>query len=308
MLQGLSAGGEYGGSVIFIAEHAPDNRRSFLTSWLEVGILSGFLLGGATVSLFMYVLGEDVMRDWGWRVPFVIGGLMGLIALWLRLNLEETPVFKEMQEFERKHTSTKRSLASMVVEEWPQLVKSLGLVAIYNVTYYVGLAYIPGYLTNELGYSNSFSSMIGLVGTFCLVLMVPFSGLMADRFGRNRMIKIGCIWLILFSIPAFQLLQSHNVVLIYLAVLGILVSQLLFEGAMGATLVSLFKAPIRFSALALSYNISVSAFGGTAPLINTWLIGETGNQLIPAYYLIIAAVVGLVAIMTVQDRTGKPMP
>jgi MHS family proline/betaine transporter-like MFS transporter len=308
MLQGLSTGGEYGGSVIFIAEHAPDNRRSFLTSWLEVGILSGFLLGGAVVSVLMLALGEETMRAWGWRIPFVIGGLLGMIALYLRLNLEETPIFKEMQENELKQVTNKKSLTSMLIEEWPNLLKSMGLVAIYNVCYYVVLGYIPGYLTNELGYSSSFGSVLGMVGTLSMLLLVPFSGLLADKVGRNRLVALGCILLIVFSIPAFTMLQTHNVVLVYVAVLGLLVAQLLFEGAMGATLVSLFKAPVRFSALALSYNISVSAFGGTAPLINTWLIGETGNTMIPAYYLIAAAVVGLIAILMTEDRTGKPMP
>jgi MHS family proline/betaine transporter-like MFS transporter len=184
----------------------------------------------------------------------------------------------------------------------------MGLVAIYNVCYYVVLGYIPGYLTNELGYSSSFGSVLGMVGTLSMLLLVPFSGLLADKVGRNRLVALGCILLIVFSIPAFTMLQTHNVVLVYVAVLGLLVAQLLFEGAMGATLVSLFKAPVRFSALALSYNISVSAFGGTAPLINTWLIGETGNTMIPAYYLIAAAVVGLIAILMTEDRTGKPMP
>ncbi|MCJ7957002.1 MAG: MFS transporter [Pseudomonas sp.] len=308
MLQGLSTGGEYGGSVIFIAEHAPDKRRSFLTSWLEVGILSGFLLGGVVVSALMLALGEETMRAWGWRVPFVIGGLLGMIALYLRLNLEETPIFKELQENERKQVANKRSLLSMLVDEWPNLVKSMGLVAIYNVCYYVVLGYIPGYLTNELGYSASFGSVLGMVGTLSMLLLVPFSGLLADRVGRKRLIALGCILLIVFSIPAFTMLQTHNVVLVYVAVLGLLVAQLLFEGAMGATLVSLFKAPVRFSALALSYNLSVSLFGGTAPLVNTWLIGQTGNTMIPAYYLIGAAVVGLIAILMTEDRTGKPMP
>jgi MHS family proline/betaine transporter-like MFS transporter len=196
----------------------------------------------------------------------------------------------------------------MLIEEWPNLLKSMGLVAIYNVCYYVVLGYIPGYLTNELGYSSSFGSVLGMVGTLSMLLLVPFSGLLADKVGRNRLVALGCILLIVFSIPAFTMLQTHNVVLVYVAVLGLLVAQLLFEGAMGATLVSLFKAPVRFSALALSYNISVSAFGGTAPLINTWLIGETGNTMIPAYYLIAAAVVGLIAILMTEDRTGKPMP
>lgn len=308
LLQGLSAGGEYGGSCIFIAEHSPDAKRSFFTSWLEFGNISGFLLGGAVVSIFMFGLGEETMKAWGWRVPFVIGGLLGLIALYLRLNLDETPVFQEIKAHEAKQQSHKRSLASMLVEQWPRLVIAMGLVAVFNVCYYIVLGYIPGYMTNELGYSNEVSSFVSMVGTFSLLILIPFSGYLADKVGRRRLIILGCALLILFSIPAFMLLQTKSMPLVYLALLGLLLAQLLFEGAMGATLVSLFPAAVRFSALALSYNVSVSLFGGTAPLINTWLIGKYGDPVIPAYYLIAAGVVGLFAALAVKDRTGKPLP
>jgi len=308
LLQGLSAGGEYGGSCIFIAEHSPDSKRSFLTSWLEFGNISGFLIGGAVVSAFMFGLGEETMKAWGWRIPFVIGGLLGLIALYLRLSLEETPVFQEIKAHEAKISQQKRSLTSMLLDEWPRLLISMGLVAVFNVTYYVVLGYVPGYLTNELGYANDVSNFVSMVGTFGLLILIPFSGLLADRVGRRRLIILGCVLLILFSIPAFMLLQTKSLALVYVALGGLLISQLLFEGAMGATLVSLFPTAIRFSALALSYNVSVSLFGGTAPLINTWLIAKFSDPVIPAYYLIGAGVVGLIAALAVKDRTGQPLP
>lgn len=308
LLQGLSAGGEYGGSCIFIAEHSPDARRSFLTSWLEFGNISGFLIGGAVVSAFMFGLGEETMKAWGWRIPFVIGGLLGLIALYLRLSLEETPVFQQIKAHEAENLSHKRSLTSMLIEQWPRLLVAMGLVAVFNVTYYVVLGYVPGYLTNELGYANDVSNLVSMVGTFGMLVLIPFSGYLADRVGRRRLIIVGCLLLIAFSIPAFLLLQTKSIALVYVALAGLLISQLLFEGAMGATLVSLFPTAVRFSALALSYNVSVSLFGGTAPLINTWLIGKYGDPVIPAYYLIGAGVVGLIAALAVNDRTGKPLP
>lgn len=308
LLQGLSAGGEYGGSCIFIAEHSPDAKRSFFTSWLEFGNISGFLIGGAVVSIFMFGLGEEAMSAWGWRIPFVIGGLLGLIALYLRLNLDETPVFQEIKANEARQQNNARSLTSMLLEQWPRLLVSMGLVAVFNVCYYIVLGYIPGYLTNVLGYSSDLSSLVSMVGTFSMLVLIPFAGLLADRVGRRRMIILGCSLLIVFAIPAFMMLQAQSIMLVYVALLGLLLSQLLFEGAMGATLVSLFPAAVRYSALALSYNISVSLFGGTAPLINTWLIGKFDNPVIPAYYLIGAGVVGLLAALCVKDRTGQPLP
>ncbi|WP_296257280.1 MULTISPECIES: MFS transporter [unclassified Pseudomonas] len=311
LLQGLSTGGEYGGSCTFIAEHAPDKRRSFFTSWLEFGNISGFLLGGATVSVFTLALGEQAMAEWGWRVPFAIGGLLGLIALYLRLGLEETPVFKEIRNNETLHTSSsgeKGRLFRLMVSEWPQMLKCMGLVTVFNVTYYIVLGYIPGYLENVLGYSNSFALSMGLAATLFMLVLIPVSGHLADRLGRKRMILCGCVLLIVMAFPCFMLLHTGKVGFLFVALLTLTLGQLFFEGAMPATLTSLFSARVRYSALAISYNLAVSLFGGTAPLINTWLISTTGNQMIPAWYLIAGAVVGLISILFIKDSTGKPLP
>ena len=311
LLQGLSTGGEYGGSCTFIAEHAPDKHRSFFTSWLEFGNISGFLLGGAVVTLFSLTLGEQNMAEWGWRVPFALGGLLGLIALYLRMNLEETPVFKEMQLNEALHkarTGEKTGMINLLVNEWPQLLKCMGLVTVFNVTYYIILGYIPGYLENVLGYSNSFSLSLGMAATLFMLVLIPVSGLLADRLGRKTMIIIGCALLITLTLPCFMLLHSQNTMLLMTAMLTLTLAQLFFEGAMPATLTSLFGSRVRFSALAISYNLAVSLFGGTAPLINTWLISTTGNQMIPAWYLIAGAIVGLISILLVKDSTGQPLP
>lgn len=311
LLQGLSTGGEYGGSCTFIAEHAPDKRRSFFTSWLEFGNISGFLLGGAVVSVLTLTLGEQAMGEWGWRVPFAIGGLLGLIALYLRLGLEETPVFKEIQKNEALQKTApgeKTRLFSLMISEWPQLLKCMGLVTVFNVTYYIVLGYIPGYMENVLGYSNSFAQSLGLAATLFMLLLIPLSGQLADRLGRNRLIICGCVLLVLMAFPCFMLLHTGQLGFLFAALITLTLAQLCFEGAMPATLTSLFSARVRYSALAISYNVAVSLFGGTAPLINTWLISTTGNQMVPAWYLIFGAVIGLISILFVKDSTGKPLP
>ncbi|KAE8756703.1 MFS transporter [Paraburkholderia madseniana] len=310
MLQGLSTGGEYGGSCTFIAEHAPDAKRSFMTSWLEFGNISGFLIGGAVVNVLTFSLGTESMAAWGWRIPFVIAGFAGLVALYLRLNVDESPVFRQMQENEshQKGLAQKRSLVQLLIAEWPQLLKCAGLTAVFNITYYVALGYLPGYLSDVAGHPVEFGNLLAMVATLVMLALIPFAGMLSDRFGGVKMIRFGCLLIIVGAIPAFMLMKSSSVMVIFGALMTLVLAQLMFEGAMPATLTSLFRAPVRYSGLAISYNVSVSLLGGTAPLINTWLIHRTGNPLIPAWYMIGGAVLGLVALKFVKDLTGKPLP
>jgi len=310
LLQGLSTGGEYGGSCTFIAEHAPDAKRSFLTSWLEFGNITGFLLGAAVVNALTFLLGQASMQAWGWRIPFVIAGIAGLVALYLRLNVDESPVFRQMQEndSQQKHLAQNRRFVQLLIAEWPQLLKCAGLTAVFNVTYYVALGYVPGYLADVVGHPPEFGNMLTMIATLVMVALIPVSGMLADRFGGVNMIRIGCFLIIICAIPAFRLLASNSVAVVFAALMLLLLAQLFFEGAMPAALTSLFRAPVRYSGLAISYNVSVSLLGGTAPLINTWLIHRTGNPIIPGWYMIGGAILGLVALKFVKDMTGKPLP
>jgi len=307
MLQGLSIGGEYAGSVIFIGEYAPPKRRSFLTSWLEVSILSGFLFGGVVVNSLLWMLGEENMRAYGWRIPFVIGGILGLVALWMRLNLEETPAFQEAQRKIKASAKPPPALWPLLIKEWPAFLQCLGVVAIFNVAYYVVIAYVPGYLSNEMGHSIQFSNMVNMVATFCLIMLIPLFGWMADKFGCKHLFVTGCVLMFALAIPAFKLMQSQSVVLIYGGQLSLLFTVLFFYGGVGAIMAALFTTRVRYSAMAISAGLAAATFGGTAPLINTWLIDRYGDPIIPAYYLMVATVVAMAAILTTKDRTGKPL-
>lgn len=308
MLQGLSTGGEYGGSCIFIAEHSPDKRRTFFTSWLEFGNIAGFLVGGIIVNVITSVLGDTTMVAWGWRVPFVIAGLMGIVALFIRLHVDETPVFREMQQGKAKATAHSPSLWALILKEWPQLLRCAGLVAAFNINYYIVLGYIPNYLVSFMGKSAAFSANLSLFATLALLLFIPLFGMLGDQIGRKRMLTAGCILIILSAIPVFWAIQSHGLTAIILGMAVLILGMLFFEGTIPATLTSLFGTTVRYSCFAISYNLSVSLLGGTAPLVNTWLIEKTGITLIPAFYLMGGAVLGLLALWKMQDRTGKPLP
>jgi MHS family proline/betaine transporter-like MFS transporter len=310
LLQGLSTGGEYGGSCIFIAEHAPDSKRTFLTSWLEFGNISGFLLGGAVVNLLTFSLGTASMEAWGWRVPFVVAGLAGFVALYLRLKVGESPIFLQMQALEhpQKIGGESRSIVQLLIGAWPQMLKCAALTAVFNVTSYVTLGYLPGYLSDVVGHPAEFGSFLTMIAMLIVLVLTPIVGWVGDRAGTKKVIGLGCAIIIFGAIPAFRLLSSSSVTIVFGGILILVLAQLLFEGVMPATLASLFRARVRYSGFAISYNVSVSLLGGTAPLINTWLIHRTGNPIIPAWYLMGGAIAGLIALAFVEDMTGKPLP
>lgn len=307
MLQGLSTGGEYGGSCIFIAEHSPDKRRTFFTSWLEFGNIAGFLVGGVIVNLISSLLGAETMLAWGWRVPFVIAGLMGIVALFIRLRVDETPVFRQMQA-NKSHQPARPPFWKLVASEWPQLLRSAGLVATFNINYYIVLGYLPSYLVSFLGRSEQFSATLSMTATLALLLFIPLFGMLGDRIGRKRMLVTGCLMMLFCVLPIFWAIQTQGLAAIILGMAVLILAMLFFEGTIPATLTSMFGATVRYSCFAISYNVSVSALGGTAPLINTWLIKETGLTIIPALYLMGGALLGLLALWGLRDRTGQPMP
>ncbi|WP_017345961.1 MFS transporter [Pantoea sp. A4] len=308
MLQGLSTGGEYGGSCIFISEHSPDKKRTFLTSWLEFGNILGFLVGGIIVSIISHTLGESVMLAWGWRVPFAIAGLMGIVAIFIRMRVDETPIFKEMQSEKKRSPQIKTSFVTIIAKEWKQLLRCAGIVAAFNISYYIILGYIPGYLSSFLGKSQEFSANLSLISTLGLLVFIPLFGYFGDIFGRKRLLQIGCIVMILFSVPAFMALKSGDTVFIIISMCVLIAGMLFFEGTIPATLTSLFGHKARYSCFAISYNLSVSLLGGTAPLLNTMLIEKTGSTLVPAYYLMAGALMGILAMWGMKDYTGKPLP
>ncbi|MEV5881366.1 glycine betaine/L-proline transporter ProP [Streptomyces sp. NPDC052020] len=307
LVQGFSTGGEYAGASTFIAEYAPDKRRGFLGSWLEFGTLAGYIGGAGLVTLMTALLPADDLTSWGWRIPFLIAGPMGLIGLYLRMRLEETPAFAaEVEKAESERP--KVPLRDMITGQWKALLLCVGLVLVFNVTDYMLLSYMPSYLTSELKYDETHGLLV-VLGVMALMMVVqPFAGALTDRVGRRPVIAAGCVGFLLLSVPALLLIREGSLLAVGLgmAALGLLL--VCFTSAMPAALPALFPTRVRYGSLSIGFNVSVSLFGGTTPLVVTALIGATGNLMMPAYYMMAAAVVGGVAVWFMTESAGRPLP
>ncbi|MBB3226720.1 MHS family proline/betaine transporter-like MFS transporter [Luteibacter sp. Sphag1AF] len=308
LLQGFSTGGEYGGAATFIAEYSTDARRGQMGSWLEFGTLGGYIAGAGVVTALTALLSKQAMLDWGWRVPFLIAGPLGLLGLYMRMKLEETPAFKAHAEAMEANDNTQRiGFREMVAVHGRQLLKCIGLVLVFNVTDYMLLTYMPSYLTVTLGYSEAKGLLLILIVMMVMMPLNVVGGFFSDRLGRKPMIIGACIAMFALAIPCMLLIRTGNDALIFLGLMGLGVALVCFTSTMPSTLPALFYTPVRYSALSIAFNVSVSLFGGTTPLVTAWLVERTGDPMVPAYYLMGAALIGILTMAFVAETAGKPL-
>jgi MFS transporter, MHS family, proline/betaine transporter len=299
MIQGFSTGGEYGGAATFMAEYAPDRKRGLFGSFLEFGTLAGFTLGATLALIAEAIVGHDNMVAWGWRLPFLVAAPLGLIGLYLRSKLEDTPVFRECAaegQIDEKTSTQIRDLLKF----WRPLLLLMGLVVTLNIVNYTLLAYMPTYLEGQLGLSSTDSLILIIIGQLAMMVVLPFSGGWSDKVGRKTLWWISIIGLFVMAIPMFQLMgQGFFGAVVAFAVLGLLyVPQL---STISATFPAMFPTHVRYAGFAIAYNLSTSLFGGTAPAINEGLIKSTGDLLFPAYYMMAACVIGAIALVFVPE-------
>ena len=303
MIQGFSTGGEYGGAATFMAEYSPDDKRGFYGSFLEFGTLAGFSFGALLMLGFSLWLGEGAMQEWGWRVPFFVAGPLGLIGLYLRSRMEDTPLFREIEEHHETEPRATTELRDLVRHYWRPLVTMGGLVVALNVVNYTLLSYMPTYLERRLGLSTNAALIVPIIGMLFMMVFVPFAGALSDRIGRKPLWWFSLVGLFLAVIPLYLLMGTGFAgAIVGFALLGLLyVPQL---ATISATFPAMFPTHVRYAGFAISYNVSTSLFGGTAPAFNSWLIGRTGSELMPAVVMMVSCVVGAIALRYTPETAG----
>lgn len=304
MLQGFSTGGEYGGAATFMAEYAPDDRRGFYGSFLEFGTLAGFSLGAAIMLGYSLHLGDEAMHEWGWRIPFLIAGPIGLVGMYLRSKMEDTPIFRE--EMAAAAERKPPGLGSLIRNHWRPLLVVSGLVVALNVVNYSLLSYMPTYLQRRIGLSSEEALLVPIIGMVFMMVFLPFAGALSDRVGRKPMWRWSLIGLLVFVVPLYMLIGTGFAG----AIIGFMALGLLYVpqlATISATFPAMFPTAVRFAGFAIAYNVSTSIFGGTAPIVGSGLISLTGDPLMPAYYMVLACLVGLVALRFMPETAGRSL-
>ncbi|MDY6997434.1 MAG: MFS transporter, partial [Actinomycetota bacterium] len=294
-LQGFSAGGEYGGGAVYLAEFATDARRGVTITFMVWSGVLGFLLGSITVTLLQAMLPAEAMASYGWRIPFLIAGPLGLVGLYIRLRLSDTPQFAELSETKQTSESPLREAVST---SWRKILQVIGVMIVFNIGYYVVFAFMPSYFIKTLDFSatDAFLS-ITLACVVALVLILPLA-MLSDRVGRRPLLIAGAVAFAVLGYPLFLLLNTGSLVAAIAAHCALAAIESIYVSTAVSAAVELFATRVRFSGFSIGYNVCVAVFGGTTPYIVTWLTATTGNSIAPAYYLVIAAVMSLATVVT----------
>ncbi|MEW2500413.1 MFS transporter [Amycolatopsis sp. CA-161197] len=305
LIQGFSTGGEYGGAATFIAEYAPTKRRGFFGSFLELGTLSGYVLGNVVVLAVTLSLPADQVEAWAWRIPFFVALPLGLIGLYLRSRLEDTPEFKRLEASGNK--PKKAPLKETFTRNWRMILNLIGIVLLLNIADYMLLTTMPTYFTDTLKINDNTSTLI-IIGVELVqaAIILPL-GALSDRIGRKPLLITAAIGFLVLSWPSIKLMQSGSILWLIVGFGIVAFLLVLMLAVIGSTFPAMFPTRVRYGSFAIGYNVSTSLFGGTCGVVVTALIQGTGNNDWPAYYLMIAAVIALVPIFKIPETSQVPI-
>lgn len=306
LMQGFSAGGEWGGSTAYIVEWAPKGGRGWYGSFQQMSVVAGLLLGSGVAALMNTLITPADMDAWGWRLPFLIGGILGPIGMYMRRTIEETPKYREVTG----------EIPPTVPEEhadrtspWILAFRAIGFTVVWTVCFYVLLNYMPTWTQKYMKLSPQAALWANTVGLLVLMVAIPFMGHLSDKLGRKPLLLACCAAFIVVPYPVLNYLASgqadYTTLLIAQVFFALLIS--MFSGAGPAAIAEIFPTKSRSTWMTSGYAVAVAIFGGFAPFISVWLIEKYQSPVAHSFYLIAAAVISMLTILRLRETAFEDL-
>lgn len=296
-IQGFSAGGEIGTITSFIAEYAGPGRRGYSTSWLMVTAVLGLVLGGLVANGLTLAIGTEAIAAWGWRIPFLVAGPLGLAALFIRLKLEDSPAFRALQA---SGATSKAPLREVFAHHLRPTVLVFFIIALHSSIFYLVLTFASTYMTKSLGFDSTTNFWFVFVSSVSAAVVMPFGGMFTDRFGRKPFLLIVGVLATLAMLWLFLSAPSATSATFIWPLLAVAVLFGLYASSTYATMSELLPTRVRSTGIAVAYNLPVAVFGGSAPMISTWLIAQTGDISSPWAFYVGTGVVSIIALLVLR--------
>jgi metabolite-proton symporter len=302
LIQGLSIGGEWSGSVLMAGEWTDPKRRGFTTSFAQFGAPAGMVLANGALALMTLTTTEEQFLQWGWRIPFLASIVLVFVGMYIRLGILETPVFAKLKA---KGAVAKAPVVEVLRKNWREVLLTALLRTGQQVPFYIFTTYIITYATGQLGYSRSTILNFVIIQSLISTVTIPLMGHLSDLYGRRTITAIGCVVMMVFPFVYFGMLDSGSLVLVFIAIAIALPLHDLQYGPQAAFISESFPGSLRYSGSSLGYQLASITAGGPAPIIAVLLLRQYGTSTAIAVYMSLCAVASLVAVFALRDRAGS---
>ncbi|MFE1877342.1 MFS transporter [Streptomyces sp. NPDC059496] len=311
LIQGFALGGEWGGAVLIVSEHGDDKNRGFWASWPQAGAPGGNLLATGVLALLAAFQSDEAFLAWGWRIPFLLSGLLVVIGLWIRVSVSESPVFLKAQAKAEAQAAMgakeKAPVAEVFRTNWRGVLTAIGTRLGENVSYYILTAFLLVYVTTHLGLSKSIALNAVLIGSAVHFVTIPAWGALSDRIGRRSVTLIGALGMTGWAFAFFALLDTKSAAVITLAVtIGLLLHGAMY-GPQAAFISEMFDTRIRYSGASMGSQLASIMGGALAPIIAVALLDEYGSSMPVSVYLGAAVLITAVTVVVAKETSGRSL-